>query len=386
MKRHYSTKKVLIYNTSFFAVSETFIYHQVKALSEEYEIHLIASKFLNPQNYDDPTSEKINIHRSRGFINRVTEKFLNTRLFDIKSYQAFKKIFRENRYKAIHAHYGTKAVEILPIAKWYKVPLVVSFHGADASRTLQIEQYRKKLPALFDYASDIIISSEHMAENLDLEDWSDKVHVIPYGVNLSEFNVYDEPNIPTTTDQKIKILHVGRIVGKKGVPDLIKVFEQLSRDYKHLELHLAGDGEEMEECRKLVEHFGLNGKVQFYGSVTHSKVRELLEEADIFVLNSRIDAQGDMEGTPNTILEAMCMGKPVVSTRHAGIPFVIEHGENGLLADERDNRELKNAIERMISDPELRKQLGTEARKTILESYSLDGMKEKIQKVFKDLP
>lgn len=385
MEKDHSKKKVLVYNTSFFAVSETFIYHQVKALAEEYDIHLIASKFLNPQNYDDPESEKINIHRSRGFLNKVAEKFLNARLFDIKSYLALKKIFRENRYKAIHAHYGTKAVEILPVAKWYKVPLVVSFHGADASRTLKNEQYRKKLPALFDYASAIIISSMHMADNLYLEEWKDKVHVIPYGVDLSDFNVNSKPNIPTSSGQKIKILHVGRIVGKKGVPDLIKVFEQLSGDYEQLELHLAGDGEEVEECRKLVGHYGLNGKVKFYGSVTHAKVRELLEEADIFVLNSRIDAQGDMEGTPNTILEAMCMGKPVVSTRHAGIPYVIEHGKNGLLADERDNLQLKDAIETLINDAELRKKLGVEAGKTILQSYSLDGMKEKIKKVFKDL-
>jgi len=385
MKKNHRKKKVLIYNTSFFSVSETFIYHQVEALSEEYEIHLIASKFLNPQNYDDTASEKINIHRSRGIVNRIAEKFFNARLYKLKSYLAIIKLFRENNYKAIHSHYGTKAVEILPIAKWYNVPLAVSFHGADASRTLKIEQYRKKLPALFDYASAIIISSMHMAENLGLEDWNDKVHVIPYGVNISDFKNYNESNIPTTTAQKIKILHVGRIVGKKGVPDLVKVFQQLSGEYEQLELHLAGDGEEMEECRKLVEHYGLNGKVHLYGSVKHTKVRELLEESDIFVLNSRIDAQGDMEGTPNTILEAMCMGKPVVSTRHAGIPHVIEHGKNGLLADERDNRQLKDSIEMMIKEPELRKKLGNEARKTIMESYSMDGMKEKIKTVFKDI-
>jgi colanic acid/amylovoran biosynthesis glycosyltransferase len=94
-----------------------------------------------------------------------------------------------------------------------------------------------------------------------------------------------------------------------------------------------------------------------------------MNNADIFVLISRKDENGDMEGTPVTILEAMSMGKAVVSIKHAGIPFVIQQGKNGLLAEEYSNEELKQNIEKLIVNPELRKSLGKESEVTIRKSY-----------------
>jgi len=381
MKTDKDREKVLAFNTSFFAVSETFIYNQAKALSEDFKVHLLSSKFLNPHQFDISDFKKHEIRRVNGLVNRVSQKVLNVSLFNIKSYIMLNRLFKKNNFKVIHAHYGTKALEILPLAKLYKIPLIVSFHGADASRALGYQKYKNKLSGLFDYASGIIISSMHMKETLGLSDWINKVHFIPYGVDQHYFT----PDSEIQVNGKIKILHTGRIVSKKGVPDLVRVFRLLSEEYDHLELHLVGDGEEIAECKELVQKYGLDEKVIFYGSVVHKKVKKLLDEADVFVLNSRVDEDGDMEGTPNAILEAMCMGKPVVSTKHAGIPFVIEHQKNGLLVEERHNKELKESIESLIQNPKLRKKLGKNARKTILGSYTIEVMEDKIQEVFRNL-
>lgn len=386
MNRKPDTKreKILVYNTSFFDVSQTFIYHQVKTLAQNYDVHLLASKFINPHNFAIDHFEQHTVQKLNGWTGRIANKYFNVKLFNPATYLQLKKLFRKNRFKAVHAHFGTKALEILPLAKWYQVPLVVSFHGADASRMMKHEDYVKKLPGLFDYASAIIISSMHMAENLGLEKWKDKMHFIPYGVNPDKFEFSISKN-GVHKSESVKILHSGRLTGKKGVPDLIKVFNELESKYKKLELHLVGDGEELDECKSLVRKFGIEQKVWFYGAVSHEVVKDKLKEADIFVLNSRVDQDGDMEGTPVTLLEAMSMGKAVVSTTHAGIPYVIEHAKNGYLASERSNPELKECIEKLIADKNLRQNLGHKARETIEHSYTFNIMEEKIKKVFREI-
>ncbi len=372
---------ILIYNTSFFDISQTFIYHQAESLAGSYEVHLIASKFLNPHDFPIDHYKQFEIHRANGLINRVAGKVFNKQLFKFDSHKKLNQLFKDQNYKVVHAHFGTKGLEILPYAKKHNVPLVVSFHGADASRMLKQKSYVEKLPELFDYSSAIIISSRHMADNLGLDNWESKVRLIPYGINPEEFSGIAGGN----TNGKITLLHSGRIVGKKGVPDLIKVFNNLTTSYSNLELNLIGDGEEMEKSRKLVGEFGLEDQVHFYGAVSHDEVKRQMEKADIFVLNSRVAEDGDMEGTPVTMLEAMCMGRAVVSTRHAGIPYVIEHGKNGLLADEKSNEQLQKNIEVLINNPQLRSELGKQARNTIQASYSIKIMKEKIRTVFKEL-
>jgi len=387
MKTGKRREKALIYNTSFFDVSQTFIYNQVESVSEEYVVDLLAKKFLNPHNYNVDAFGKIKISQTYGLLNRLANKVLNINIFDPKSCLRLLTLLRKNNYKVIHAHFGTNAVDILPFAKIFKIPLVVSFHGADASRMLSNKSYVAKLPGLFEYASAITISSNHMADSLKLNKWEEKVYLIPYGVDTKEFakSITKSPNTKKEENGKIKILHAGRIVGKKGVPDLIKVFGELSGNYENIELHLAGDGEEIAQCRKLVTKYSLEEDVIFYGSVSHEKIKNLMDETDIFVLNSRVSEDGDMEGTPNGILEAMYMGKAVLSTRHAGIPYVIEHGKNGLLADEKSNDQLKHNLEKLIKDANLGSKLGEAARETILQSYTIETMKNKLKTVFKQI-
>ncbi|NBC26856.1 MAG: glycosyltransferase, partial [Bacteroidetes bacterium] len=193
----------------------------------------------------------------------------------------------------------------------------------------------------------------------------------------------DEFEVPNkkSDSETVKILHSGRVVTTKGVPDLIRVFYELSKDHDQIELHVAGDGEELDKCRELVDQHGIEDKVTFHGFVSQEKVKSLLADTDIFVLNSRTDDDGDMEGTPVSILEAMCMGKAVVSTIHAGIPYVIEHGTNGMLAHEYSNDELKECIAELINKPAMRKQIGEQARRTVEKSHTVDVMQNKINAI-----
>jgi glycosyltransferase involved in cell wall biosynthesis len=174
-------------------------------------------------------------------------------------------------------------------------------------------------------------------------------------------------------------------VPKKGVPDLITAFARLCDNYTNLELRIIGDGPEMPVCKDLVDQLNLRDKISLLGSKPHGVVNEHMKDADIYVLNSRTDDKGDMEGLPNSILEAMSMEKAVISTYHAGIPQAIQDGVNGLLVKERDNEALTAALEKLIQDRDMRRRLGVAARKTIVANFSANSMETKIQSVFAGL-
>lgn len=374
--------KILVYNESFFEISQTFVYHQILGLSKQFNVELLSYKFKNPHGFNVAGFEKHKINIPHSFIDRVVSKIYRELTesplhVTLTSHLLLRNLFENKQYRAIHAHFGYNGLDILDYAKKYNIPLVVTFHGHDASAMLKNDEYRRKLPELFDYVSGIHLVSEHMISKLGVEKWIDKVEVIPCAVDPSEFDLIGESSIQSS--KKIKIVHAGRITGKKGVPDLIKVFAKLNKRFDNIELHIAGNGEEYDECLKLAKRFNLENDIKFYGSVTHNQIKSILKNGDIFVLNSRISEEGDMEGTPVTLLEAMCLGKAVVSTNHAGIPYVIDDGINGLLVEEKNNGQLEKALSAVIKFDEMRAELGTKAKKTIHASYTMKQMQEKIE-------
>lgn len=361
------------------------MYHQVLSLQQKYGVILMAEHFMNPHGFDVDSFQHIRIKQPETIPGRILSKIVrkkyDTRFHvDIPSYMRFKRVLKNGELRVIHAHFGMNAVQVLPFAKKYRVPIVVTFHGYDASQALSDEYYKNKLPDLFDYASAVIIVSSHMKETLNLHQWKQKVHVIPCSVNPDDFPARNENNTDT-----IRLLHSGRLTGKKGVPDLIRVFNNLTKTNSNIELHVVGDGKELEICRNLAKEFKLDNKLKFYGAVPHGEVIKIMMTADIFVLNSRVDEKGDMEGTPVTLLEAMSAKVPVVSTYHAGIPDVVEDGVNGLLVPENDNPALEQALETLINDPGLRARYAEKARETVEKEHTVELMKQKLERVFETI-
>ncbi|MDX1641170.1 MAG: glycosyltransferase family 4 protein [Balneolaceae bacterium] len=380
------TEKILVYNHIFFLISETFVYQQSRDLARNFEVHVLAKEFRNPHEFDCSMFNMHNVRRPTSLAGRALGKAVRMLVgssleIDLRSFFRLRKAIKKNKYKAIHAHFGPNALDIMGYAKAYGIPLVPTFHGHDASRLLKNEKYKNRLPELFEYASAIIVVSRHMIKNLELEPWIEKVHIIPCSVDPEKFVITKNGR----ASDKIKIVHSGRIVSTKGVPDLVTVFTELADKYENIELHIAGDGEQLPDARELAEGSRHSEKITFYGRVSQKQVNKLLNDSDIFVLNSRTDENGDMEGTPVSILEAMCLKKPVVSTIHAGIPDVIQHGENGMLAHEYANDELYNCIEQLIQDADLRKRLGARARTTVEQSYTTTVMNQKLQDIFTSL-
>ena len=376
---------ILVFNESFFPLSETFVHRQVVGLARYHNVTMLAYRFEHEDKFPADV-KKILLTPYRGWFDMLITKSL--RLLTGKAYKlsfqnrlGVSALLQSGNIDVIHTHFGPSGIEMLPVAKKLGVPIVVSFHGIDAAPAmLSIREYADGIQKVIEYAKAVIIVSPHFIDTLELGRFGGKVHLIPYGIDEQKFVPAETP-----VRDKIVIQHVGRLVAKKGVPDLITVFSTLSSRYNNLELRIIGDGPEMPLCRDLIDQLNLSDKVLLLGSKPHNVVNEHMKDADIYVLNSRTDDRGDMEGLPNAILEAMSMEKPVVSTYHAGIPQAILDGVNGLLVKEKDNEGLAAALEKLIEDKALRRKLGVEARKTIVADFSANAMEAKIRSVFAGL-
>lgn len=381
-----SMKNILIFCHRAFPLSATFIYRQVQIAGTQHRIHLVTLDALNDKYFPLPGVNRWIVRPYYGLLDRLLfywQKRRSTRPLKFSNFAVTKimQFAQRNEIEVLHIHYGTWAVHLLPVLKKLKIPFIVSFHGYDASSALQNDNYKLQLPELFDLAERLVIVSDHMRLTLNLSSWSDKIHLIPYGIDE---NIFSRTNAIRAAGE-IKILHSGRLTPKKGVPDLIRVFFQLQQEYTDISLHVLGDGEEMEDCLALVNKFQLTSSVIFYGSKPISQVIELMDRCDIFVLNSRVADNGDMEGLPNSILEAMCMEMAVVSTNHAGIPMAIKDMQSGLLVPERDNNALLLALKTLIDDPSLRLKLGVEARRIVSKEFTIQRMGSNLLLLYENL-
>jgi colanic acid/amylovoran biosynthesis glycosyltransferase len=367
----------LVFNHSFFPISETFIYRQINgAVLKGNQVVYLGYDFLNEDIFP-VNDQKIRIKEYVNLLDKVSTKFLKGFFYSyfkkniglsLFNFIKLKKQVKELNPDLIHAHFGTNGLTIFPLAKSLNIPLVVSFHGIDASpEALRVSRYKNYLPLLFEYAKSIIVVSPHMIDTLGLSAWQNKTHFVPYGVESSKFNRTHDALKDNTT---LRLLHSGRMVSKKGVPDLIRVCIRLHEKGIKIQLDVIGDGPELQLCKDIANESNTHF-IKFWGALPHNEVKNFMNDADIFILNSRTGENGDMEGMPNAILEAMSMGLPVVSTYHAGIPEVITTDVDGLLVNEKDNNALELALERLINDASLRDRIGEAAKKRILDKFSV---------------
>jgi len=162
------------------------------------------------------------------------------------------------------------------------------------------------------------------------------MHVLYGGIELDLFP-YTNRTLPTVGE--IRVLSVGRLVDKKGFVTLIKAFKRIYTQYPNARLHIIGAGEDEKKIKSTIAEYNLKDVVILRGAMDSKQVSDELKKAHIFCLASQTAKNGDIEGIPNALKEAMASGLPVVSTRHAGIPELIEHQRTGYLAPEKNDME-----------------------------------------------
>jgi glycosyltransferase involved in cell wall biosynthesis len=165
------------------------------------------------------------------------------------------------------------------------------------------------------------------------------------------------------------LLSVGRLREKKGFAILIEACRLLRDTGTAIRCQIVGYGEQHDQLQSLIARHALHASVRLAGKMAHEQLIELYREAAVFALPCQIASDGDRDGIPNVVLEALAMEIAVVSTNVSGIPEVIEHGVNGLLVEPGDANALAGAIRLVLEEPELRKRLGAAGRRTIVDRF-----------------
>jgi colanic acid/amylovoran biosynthesis glycosyltransferase len=301
----------------------------------------------------------------RGGASRLA-RFLQSRRTRRHDERAYETAFRQTRADVVLAEYGTAGVRVLEACRRADVPLVVHFHGADASKHDVLKRYGEAYRRMFDQAKAVIAVSRTMESQLiSLGCPSDKVIYIPYGVDCERFTGARPGAAPP------RFLAVGRMVEKKAPNLTLAAFARALSQRPDARLRMVGSGELFDMCRALATSMAIDHAVSLLGVQPHEIVREEMLQARAFVQHSMTAPGGDSEGTPVAILEASAAGLPIVATRHAGIPDVVVEGKTGFLVDEGDTGGMARHLVALADDPGLADEIGGNAARHVRRHFTL---------------
>jgi colanic acid/amylovoran biosynthesis glycosyltransferase len=271
------------------------------------------------------------------------------------------------RPRIIHAHFGRGGALALPIARQLGIPLVVTYHGGDATKDKHYRRrllptiYQRRLESLKREAAAIICVSDFIRTCLlDRGFPAGKLKVIRYGIEM----MADEAESPMAEPYA---LFVGRFVEKKGITHLLDAMRRLRAQGRLLPLVLIGDGPLSDPLKAAAADLG---DIRFLGWQDQAAVRGWMRGALALCVPSVTARAGDAEGLPNVVLEAMAAATPVIGARSAGIGEAIDDQVTGLLVPPADPAALAAALARLIDDPAARSAMAQAARRRAIENFS----------------
>ncbi|PIU42071.1 MAG: hypothetical protein COS99_01995 [Candidatus Omnitrophica bacterium CG07_land_8_20_14_0_80_42_15] len=274
------------------------------------------------------------------------------------------RLIKKEKPEHLHAHFaGLGATAAMIVSGFLKVPFSFTAHAHDIF--VEDDFLEDKLRK----AKYVVAISEYNKEYLFKKYPripASKIKVIHCGVDVDLFRPETAASSETTV-----LLSGGRFVEKKGFTYLIKSCKLLIEKGIRFRCDIFGDGPLKEELLGEARELGLEDMIRFVGPVDRNTVLKLLSGSDIFISPCIVAHDGDRDGIPVTIMEAMSAGKAVVSTDISGMPELINTGENGILVPQKDTNKLSQAISKLIEDRSLRRQIGIRARDKIEKEFNL---------------
>jgi colanic acid/amylovoran biosynthesis glycosyltransferase len=294
---------------------------------------------------------------------------LNDKVYYLDEIFSPKEYVKRNKISLLHAHHGQLGILLLPFKDETKLPLVTSIRGRDATMANQPVGYLENMKMLFERGERFFPVCNYLADQLIA--WGcppEKIRVLYGGVDLDQFH-YRAPNIESSSQN---ILSMGRLVEKKGHHILMQAFQKIKGEFPNATLTIIGGGEMEEQLRSLAVQLELGDSFRLLNHLHKSQVREQMANADLFVAASLVASNGDVEGIPNVLKEAMATGIPVVSTYHAGIPELITNDKEGVLIQENNVDALAGALEWMLENKALWPYYSANARAKIEQAFDLN--------------
>lgn len=285
------------------------------------------------------------------------------------------RVMERQRTRHIHAHFANNAASVAFFAsRLIGASFSFTAHAFDlfADPLLLGEKVRA--------AAFVVAISEYNRRFLEeyVPEEAERVKVVHCGIDPREYSAPGRMG----SIRRPEILSIGQLVEKKGFPYLLGALKRLAEKGTPFHCTILGDGYEKEKLARMVEAYGLQNRVQLAGPVYQDVARSYLFVADIFVLPCVVAANGDRDGIPVALMEAMAAGLPVVSTAVSGIPELIHHGDTGFLVPPRDEEALAEALEELLADQELRERLGARGRDKVVREFNLEKSALQLRDLF----
>ena len=257
-----------------------------------------------------------------------------------------------------------------------RIPLVVHFHGYDASHVETLTAHRESYPRMFQLSAACIVVSRTMRNQLlSLGASTEKLALNPCGVDCRRFAGANPQTAPPV------LLAVGRLIEKKAPHNTITAFAQVLRRVPEARLRIVGDGSLKVFCEELTVRLGIDHAVTFLGECEHAIVQQEMQAARVFVQHSVVAPCGDSEGTPVAVLEASASGLPVIATRHGGLTDVVVDGKTGFLVEEHDVTAMARQMHRLVVDPQLAARMGLSGCRRVMAKFSRERSIERLSSI-----
>ena len=276
----------------------------------------------------------------------------------------------------LHIFFGNVAVQLLPVLREWQEPVVVSFHGADVLVELDRPAHLAAMREVFERATLILARSRSLEKGLaHLGCPPDKIRLNRTGIPLDRFPYAQRPD-PAGA---FHLFQACRLIEKKGLPTTLRAFAQFAQSFPESRLTIAGEGPLETSLRQLAVSLGVAERVRFTGFVDQDALCRELYASHFFLHPSETGRDGNQEGVPNSLLEAMATGLPVFATTHGGIPEAVEHGVSGWLVPEGDHEALGRALIELATAPERLAAMGKAAAHSVAENFELHAQARKLE-------
>jgi len=371
---------VASYCTTFLKPEMRHIYRQVTGL-RRYSTFVMTRERLGAAEF--PFEDMELIPRARkNFIKRFWLKYVMGKppVYYRGELQVLIKLLARRPADIMHVYFGHTGVHLLPFIQEWKKPCVVSFHGMDIQARPQQEGYDEQMRELLRTVPLVLARSRSLFDALD--QWGcprEKMRLNRTGIPLDSYP-FTQRVMPT--DGSWHLVQACRLIEKKGLPTALRAFAKFHAKHPRARFTIAGEGPMKQELAALAAELSVADAVEFCGFLSQPALAELYVHSHVFVHPSEMPPDRNQEGIPNSMLEAMATGLPVVATTHGGIPEAVTHERTGLLVPERDDEALFRALDQITAADDLLYILGEAAARSVREEFEQEKAIEKLEHIY----
>lgn len=290
---------------------------------------------------------------------------------------------RHAPFDVIHCHFGIIGKQVAHLREIGAISgkLVTTFHGVDMSSCLDRDP--DLYAHLFEHGDFFMPVSDYWRHRLIAHGCNpERITIHHMGIDPARFE-FNSGQV--RADNPVSVLTIGRLIEKKGVEFGLRAVAKLAARGIPFRYDIVGDGPLRRNLEALATTLGIADRVYFHGARTHDDVVRFMQRSDVLLAPSVTDDQGEQEGIPVTIMEAMATGLPVVSSFHSGIPELVEDNVSGLLLPERDVEGIALALATLLTTPEQGKKLALAARDKVMAEYNIETLNRQLATHFREL-